>query len=130
MPATLDEVLAIVTALPEVTEGTRHGHRTWFVRGKGFAWERPLSKADIKRLNGAPAPEGDIVAANVEDMHEKAAVLAEERPGFFDIQHFEGYPAVLIQLEKVHKRHLKEALLDAWLATAPAQLAEEYLERR
>ena len=129
MSATFDDVVAIVGAFPEVTEGRRHGHRTWFVHGKGFAWERPLSKADIRRLAGAPVPEGDIVAVNVEDMHEKAAVLAEGRPGFFDIQHFEGYPAVLIQLKKVHKRHLKEALLDGWLATAPERLAQDYLRR-
>jgi len=120
----------MVTSFPEVTEGARFGNRTWFVRGKGFAWERPLSKADIKRLAGEPIPEGDILAVSVEDMHEKAAVLAEERPGFFDIQHFEGYPAVLIKLKYVHKRHLKVALEDAWLAAAPESVAQEYLKRR
>lgn len=129
MPATLKDVEAIVTSFPEVTEGARFGNRTWFVGGKGFAWERPFSKADLKRFGDAPIPDGDILAVNVEDMHEKAAVLAENRPGFFDIQHFEGYPAVLIQLRKVHKRHLKEALEDAWLAAAPEHLAEDYLTR-
>lgn len=129
MSATLDDVLAIVTSFPEVTEGARHGHRTWSVRGKALAWERPLSKADIKRLAGAPAPEGDIVAVMVEDMHEKAAVLAEERAGSSDIQHFAGYPAVLVQLEYVHKRHLEGALQDAWLASAPEQLAHDFLKR-
>jgi hypothetical protein len=129
VPATLAEVATIVTAFPGVTEGARFGNRTWFVDGKGFAWERPLSKADIKRLAGAPVPDGDILAVSVEDMHEKAAVLAENRPGFFDMEHFRGYPAVLIQLSKVHKRHLKVAIEDAWLSAAPEQLAVNLLKR-
>ena len=46
----LDGVARLALSLPEAVEGERHGNRTWFVRGKGFAWERPFSKADIKRF--------------------------------------------------------------------------------
>src|SRR5207253_2278699 len=53
---TFDQVAAIALALPDVTEGDRHGHRTWFVGKKGFAWERPFSKADIKRFGDATPP--------------------------------------------------------------------------
>ena len=50
----LDGVAAWALALPEVVEGERHGNRSWSVAGKGFARERPFSKADVKRFGDAP----------------------------------------------------------------------------
>jgi hypothetical protein len=125
----LEEVGRLASAMPGVTEGDRHGHRTWYVAGKSFLWERPFSKADIKRFGDASPPEGPIVAVAVEDLSEKEAVLAEQRRGFFTISHFDGYPAVLIQLNVVLKRPLREAVVDGWLACAPQALIDEYLRR-
>lgn len=127
---TLDEVAQWCRALPEVVEGERHGHRTWGVGKKSVAWERPLTKADVKRWDVAvagPLPTGDIVAIPTEDMHHKAAVLADAPKGFFDMQHFAGYPAVLVELRLAGKRAVRAALEDAWLAAAPAKVAQEYL---
>ena len=129
MTATLDDVARLALELPETAEGERHGHRMWHVRGKVFVWERPFSKADIKRFAGAPIPDGEIVAVSVEDLHEKEAVLAAHPKAFFTIPHFDGYAAVLIQLEKATKRDLRDALVDGWLANAPPTLAEEYAKR-
>jgi hypothetical protein len=126
--ATINDVARLIAALPEVTEGERWGNRTWSVGGKAFAWERPFSKADIKRFGDAPPPEGPIVAVRVADLGEKEAVLATSSSAFFTIPHFNGYPAVLIQLKSVTRRALQEALVDAWLACAPAPLADSYLQ--
>ena len=125
--ARLDDAAQLALELPEVTEGTRHGNRTWLVRGKAFAWERPFSKADLRRYGDATPPDGPILAVSVEDLGEKEAVLAAGTKGVFTIPHFDGYAAVLIQLKAIGKRALREAIVDAWLAVAPPRLAQEHL---
>ena len=121
--ATLDDVARMASELPEVTEGERHGNRTWYVRGKAFAWDRPFSRADIRRFGEQAPPDGPILAVQVEDLGEKEAVLAANPDAFFTIRHFDGYAAVLIQLPKVSARALREVLTDGWLACAPPALA-------
>ena len=54
-------------------------------------------------------------------------MLAEHRRAFFTISHFDGYAAVLIQLDVVLKRPLHEAIVDGWLACAPQALGDEDL---
>jgi hypothetical protein len=125
--ATIEDAAAIARSFPEVTEGERHGNRTWFVGGKAFAWERAFSKADLRRFDDETPPDGPILAVRVENVIEKEAVLGENRRGFFTIAHFDGYPAVLIQLARVAPGRLRDALTDGWLACAPADVAKRYL---
>jgi hypothetical protein len=128
--ATLDDVEKLALALPEVTQTLRHGNRSWAVREKVFAWERPFSKADIKRFGERIPPAGPIAAVSTADLAEKEALLAAHPATLFTIAHFDGYPAVLIRLTAIGRRELREVILEGWLARAPQPLAEEYLKRR
>jgi hypothetical protein len=125
---TLDDVARLALTLPAVTEGVEkhRGHRTWEVNGKAFAWERPFSKADIKRFGAQEPPAGPIVAIRTADLHEKEAVLAANPDAFFTIPHFDGYKAYLVQLSEVTADALRDAITDGWLACAPPGLAEKF----
>ena len=123
---TLNDVARIALTLPEVEEHERRGTRTWQVRGKTFAWERPFTKADIKRFGDTPVPQGTILAVRVANLGVKEAVLAAMPDSFFNMAHFDGFAGVLIQLSRVTIGDLRDALLDAWAACAPAQLAAEF----
>jgi len=125
---TFDDVAELVAALPETAEQDRRGNRSWTVRGRCFAWERPFSKADIRRFGDATPPDGPILAIRVEDLGEKEAVLAANPDSCFTIPHFDGYAAVLVKLSAVSTTVLREALLDGWLALAPPALARQHLE--
>jgi hypothetical protein len=127
--ATWDDVRRIALALPETDESVSgHGYTQWRVKGKGFVWERPLRKGDIKAL-GDEAPDGPIVAARVADLGVKEALLAEDPGVYFTMPHFDGYPAILVRLEEIAVAELEELIVEAWLDRAPKRLAKEYLEK-
>lgn len=126
---TFEDVSELALQLPRTTEGERHGNRAWSVAGKVFAWERPFSKADLRRFRAEAPPDGAILAVSVADLHEKEAILAANPDAFFTIPHFDGYAAVLIQLREVRLAPLRSVLTDGWLARAPRDLAEQYIER-
>jgi hypothetical protein len=127
--ATWDDVHRLALALPEAAEGTsRDGVLGWSVRGKSFAWERPLRRGDVQALGDA-APRGPVLAARVPDLGAKEALLADDGDVYFTTPHFDGYPAILVRLDRIAVPELEELLVEAWLCRAPRRLAAEYLDR-
>jgi hypothetical protein len=124
--ATWDDVRRIALSLPETTEKPMWGTPSWRVRDKLFVWERPLRKSDLEAL-GDGAPEGEILGARVEDLLAKEALIADE-PAIFTTPHFDDYPTVLIELDKIGAGVLEEIVVEAWLLRAPKRLAQEYIE--
>ncbi|MFM2071279.1 MAG: hypothetical protein RLZZ623_1542 [Actinomycetota bacterium] len=127
--ATVDDVTQLTADLSEVTVGERHGSAAWKVRDRVFAWVRPFSKADIKRFGDTAPPSGPILGVCVVDLEDKQAVLSEGHSGVFTIAHFDGYPALLIQLDVVGIDVLRDLLADAWMVCAPPALVAEFLSR-
>jgi hypothetical protein len=127
--ATWSDVRRAALALPHTSERLSRGLRQWRVKDKLFVWERPLRAKEIESLGGK-APDGAIVAARVEHLGAKEALLAEDPRAFFTTSHFDGYPAVLARLERLAIEELTELVTEAWLARAPRREVEAYLESR
>ena len=125
--ASWEDVRRIALALPETSERPSHGNTSWRVRDKLFVWERPLRPREIETLGG-DAPGGPILGARVEHLGAKEALLADDPSVFFTTSHFNGYPAILVRLERLPVEGLEEVVTEAWLARAPRRLVKAYLD--
>jgi hypothetical protein len=125
--ASWDDVRRIALALPETSERLSRGLRQWKVKDKLFVWERPLRRADLEAL-GEDAPDGPILGARVEHLGAKEALLADDPGVYFTTPHFDGYPAILVRLDRIGPEDLHELIVEAWLIRAPRRLAETYVE--
>jgi hypothetical protein len=119
--ATWDDVARVCLALPGTTESTTYGGRSWKVADKLFVWERPLRRRDLEELGDA-APTGPVLGARVPDEGAKRALVTAEPDVYFTTSHFDGYPAVLAQLEALDEASLTELAGEAWACRAPRRL--------
>jgi hypothetical protein len=117
--ATWTQVTRILSGLEGVVSTTARQGRQWKLLDKLLAWERPLRKSDVEALGDA-APKGEILAVRV-PLEVKDALLQTKRAnGYFTIPHFNGYPAVLVELERLPQAELKRLLKSAWADRRPA----------
>lgn len=124
--AVWDDVRRIISSLPEVHEVGSRGLPQWRVKDKLFAWERPLRRSDLDALGDA-APPDPILGVRVPDVGVKDALIADDSDVYFTTPHFNGYPAILVQLPNIGVSELEELLVEAWLSRAPKRLAKDYL---
>ena len=88
-----------------------------------------MRKSDLAAL-GDSAPTGAMLGARVEHLVAKEAMLADDSGIYFTTPHFDGYPAILVQLDLISVEELEEVIVEAWLCRAPPKLAETFLAQR
>lgn len=121
------DVARLAMALPGTSERTSSDDKlSWVVNDKLFTWERPLRRADIAAL-GEDAPTGPILGVRTPDLEMKEVLLTSDPGVYFTTPHFDGYPAVLVRLEKIALKELKDLIVEAWLSRAPKRVVAEYL---
>src|SRR4051794_11365597 len=106
--ATADDVRAIALSLAEVAEIDSDGF-DFRVGGRGFVWSYP------ERQPGRPRViRTDIAVLYVGDEAEKQALLKGEPDTFFTAPGYEGFPLVMLRLDRVDVQRLEELITDAW----------------
>jgi hypothetical protein len=117
--ADADDVRRIALSLPHVVEIDSDGF-DFRVGDKGFVWSYP------ERVPGRPRLiRTDIAVIYVGDEAEKQALLLGEPHVFFTHRGYDGWPLVMLRLEYVDGRRLRELLVDAWRMRAPADLVRD-----
>ncbi|MFD4292381.1 MmcQ/YjbR family DNA-binding protein [Rhodococcus sp. NPDC058505] len=107
---TWGDVVAIGSGLPGVEESTWYRTPALKVAGKGFARLRTDAEGALVLLCG---------------LDEKEALLASGDPAYFTTTHYDGYGAILVNLDVVDHDQLRELIEDAWRRTAPTRLRAE-----
>ncbi len=100
---TWEDVVVIATRYPGVEATTSHG--------------RPSLKVGRKLL-AAHRSNPDALVLKTIDMQEREALLEGRPELFFTTPHYDGYPAVLVRLERIEPALLEELVEDAWRTLA------------
>ncbi len=105
-----DQLVTLGLELPEAVLDIWYRTPALKVRDKGFARLRTEA-------------EGLLVLMCRLD--EKEAVLAAGDPAFTTTPHYDGYGAILVDLDRIDRDRLAEAVRDAWWEKAPAALRKQ-----
>jgi hypothetical protein len=104
---TWEDVVGLASQLPDVEVSTSYRTPALKVAGKSFARLRTEAEGGLMLLC---------------EHAEKEALLASADPAFFTTPHYDGYGAILVDLEKVDPVQLRELIEDAWRLKAPPRL--------
>ena len=98
-------------ALPQTAISTWYGTPGMKVAGKGF-------------LRLRTEAEGGLVVFC--DLDKKDQLLALDDPAYYTTPHYDGYGAILINLEKVARGDLEHLITESWRQRAPLKLLKEF----
>jgi hypothetical protein len=103
-----DDVRRLALSLDGVEEIDSDGF-DFRVAGKGFVWSYPERVPGRGRVLRT-----DIAVLYVGDEAEKQALLLGEPELFFTTPGYDGFPLVMVRLEKLEPARLAELVTDAW----------------
>jgi hypothetical protein len=119
--ATQADVRRIALSLPETEEAP--DHFAFSVRNKGkpkrFVWVW-MERIEPKKPR---VPQPDAIALRVANLAEKDRILASDPKQFFNEPHYDGFPAVLVNLPAISARELEPLITEAWRCQAPKDLS-------
>jgi hypothetical protein len=107
-----ETVRELASAFPEAEEDTSYSRPAFRVRRKLFVWMSPHEQGAL--------------CVRV-DPDEKQLLIESDPDTYFSTPHYEGYPAVLIRLERIERDALAERIEDSWLLRAPKRLVDEFV---
>lgn len=108
-----DDVRRLALALDGVEEIESDGF-DFRVGGKGFVWSYPERVPGQRRVLRR-----DVAVLFVGDEAEKQALLLGEPELFFTTPSYDGFPLVMVRLERLDGDRLGELVLDAWRMRRP-----------
>jgi hypothetical protein len=99
------QIRKIALALPDVTERASYGGApSWRTSKNMFIWIRPKPRALVIYVDSLDAKE----------------ILLEHEPGiFFTIAHYDGYPMLLVNMQKVSLARAKALIAESYRLQAP-----------
>ena len=109
-----EDVRKIALDFPDATERASYGGRpSWRTKTKMFAWIRENPEALV------------VWVASLDD---KEAMLEAQPKKLFTTPHYDGEPIVLVRLEAVGKKELRDLLTDSWRLRAPKTTVRRWEE--
>lgn len=108
---TIADAGVIAAALPGVVEGTSYGTRGWKV-GKKFLMR------EKERMD-------HVLVVKLANVDEQDFMIARDPEVFFITDHYRGWPAVLVRLDRIDRKSLTALIEQAWRAQATRKLIVE-----
>jgi hypothetical protein len=126
---TMRDLDEIAMSLPHTTKDVSKGRPWYSVHGKMYCCHRTRRPDAVDPETGERMD--DVLMFRVADLGIKELMLADDRGVFFTTPHFDGYPAVLVQipdLARIDREELHDLVAEAWLTRAQKRVAKACLE--
>jgi hypothetical protein len=119
--ATQADVRRIALSLPQTEEAVDRFAFSVRNKGKskGFVWVW-MERIEPKKPR---VPQPDVIAVRVASLAEKDRLLALDPTIFFTEPHYNGFPAILVNLPTITVRELEPLIKEAWRCQAPKLIA-------